>query len=139
MRSRSTALFLFSACFFVVVFAGACEGPVKEIQIQLEAQEGFTQSGTATLRALGDRTEVVLKVSPGLEENDPQPVHLHIGTCGPNLGKIAHTLNSVVEGKSTTLLNAELATLLDTPYAINLHRSVPEIQQYSSCGNLPKE
>lgn len=107
--------------------------------VELASQGESTQSGTATLTAMGDRTEVVVKVSPGPVEDDPQPLHIHFGTCGANLGNLRHALSNVVAGESVTLVDEKLSLLRDGNSAINLHKSTSEFAVYKSCGGIPRK
>jgi hypothetical protein len=117
----------------------ACGSELEDLTIRLVEQDVTSeQSGTATLTAKGSRTEVVLRVTPGPVENDPQPVHIHFGDCGANLGSVHIGLNSVEAGKSTTLVDANLLSLVNGNFAVNLHKSQPEIRVYTSCGNIEK-
>lgn len=117
----------------------ACGTEFEDLTIRLVEQDVTSeQSGTATLIAKGARTEVVIDVGPGPVENDPQPVHIHFGECGANLGTLHLGLNSVERGKSTTLVDANLSSLVNGNFAINLHKSQPEIRIYTSCGNIEK-
>ncbi len=122
----------------VATTASACDSEVKDLTIDLEAQQDSTQSGTALLTAKGESTEVVLQTNPGPGAGDPQPVHIHFGSCGPNLGKLKAPLTDIVGGRSTTLVDVSLSSLLEGDFAINLHKSYPEIRVYTSCGNLTK-
>ena len=117
----------------------ACEKEPSEITIQLLEQESSGQSGTATLTAKDAKTQVVLQVLSGPPEDDPQPVHIHFGSCGPNLGQVDSPLADLVAGKSTTLVDVSLSTLTDGNHNINLHKSKPEVRIYTSCGDIPSD
>ena len=117
----------------------ACGGRESELTIKLEAAEVSTQAGIATLRAQGGRTEVVLKVDAGPAAGDPQPVHIHFGTCGPNLGSVHYPLEDVVEGESTTVIQATLSALTDGNHSVNLHKSYDEVSVYTACGDIPRK
>ena len=135
---RKPALVICLLIGLATLAAAACSQGESEVNIQLVGQDGSTQSGTAKLTANGPRTEVVLAVSPGPPANDPQPVHIHFGTCGPNLGKVQYPLSDVVAGKSSTVVDATLDSLVDGNSNINLHKSYPDVSIYTACGNVPK-
>jgi len=116
----------------------ACGSGVDEVTVQLDPEEGFDQSGTATLVSKGIRTEVTINVSPGPAANDPQPIHIHFGKCGPNLGEVDNSLSDVVQGRSVTVVDASISQLSDGNHTFNLHKSYPEIRLYSSCGDIPQ-
>ncbi len=115
----------------------ACGQEQTEIKIPLIEQEKSGQTGSATLTAKGAQVEVVIKVAPGPPASDPQPLHIHFGTCGPNLGNRHYNLSDVVAGVSVTLIDASLANVIESSNAINLHKSYPEFDIYTSCGNIP--
>ena len=66
-----------------------------------------------------------------------QPVHIHKGAC-PDVGDVVYDLSLLVDGKATKTLPIRLADLLTGGFSINLHKSVPEINVYTACGNIPK-
>ena len=92
------------------------------------------QSGTATLTAKGEQTEVVVSVSAGAA-GIAQPIHIHAGTCS-TLGGVVHALTNVEGGNSTTTVDVSLASLKSGDFAINLHKSADEIAVYTACGNI---
>jgi len=92
------------------------------------------QSGTATLTAKGDKTEVVLNIKPG-PAGVAQPAHIHVGTC-PVPSAVKFPLANVVDGKSTTTVEIALKDLLKDTYAINVHLSAAEASKYVACGDL---
>lgn len=124
----------------VAVSLGACASMSenKPTTIKLNAQNDSGQAGTAILTPLPDgKTEVTIKVA-----NPPsgvaQPAHVHEGTC-TNLNKAPkYGLTSVMNGTSTTVVNADIATMMQTPHAINVHKSGPEAAIYVACGNIAK-
>ena len=115
------------------------DAPQSTVLIALNEQNISGQSGWAVLTAKGANTEVVLSISSGVMET--KLVHIHTGTCGPNLGGVAHSLTSFVDGKgrSTTLLQGvSLDSLLTDGFAINSHNSTAP-GTYTTCGNLPNK
>ena len=114
-------------------------GEEQSITIKLDEQNNSGQSGTATLTASGNQTEVVLSVTPGPAAGDPQPVHIHFRSCGgAALGGVDYPLTAVTAGKSTTTVDATLRSIMDGNHAINLHKSVPEVAVYTACGKHPR-
>lgn len=124
----------------VALSLGACASMSENrpTTIKLNAQNDSGQAGTAILTPLaGGKTEVTIKVA-----NSPngvaQPAHIHEGTC-ENLNKAPrYGLTSVMNGTSTTVVNADLDTMMKTPHAINVHKSGPEAAVYVACGNIAK-
>lgn len=94
------------------------------------------QQGTATLTAMGAQTMVSIAITPG-EPGVGQPVHIHEGMC-PGVGAVAFPLTNIVDGTSTTVVDATLGALLSGNYSINVHKSQAEIALYTSCGNIPQ-
>lgn len=95
------------------------------------------QPGTVTLTAMSsNQTQVVLNIQPG-PAGVQQPAHIHDGGC-PGVGAVKYPLTTVVDGKSTTMVNASLSDLLAGNFAINVHKSTSEAGVYVSCVNLPK-
>ncbi len=92
------------------------------------------QTGSATLTPMGEKTRVIIDVKPGAAGVE-QPIHVHSGPCD-RLGGIVHSLNNVVNGRSTTEVNATLASILNGSLAINLHKSGTEISVYTACGDV---
>jgi hypothetical protein len=90
-----------------------------------------TQRGTATLVAQGENTIVTLDLEPG-EANITQLAHIHEGAC-PGVGAVRFALTNLVNGKSVTVVNASLSSLLAGGYSINVHKSVGEPGIYTAC------
>jgi len=109
----------------------------ESVSITLDELDGSGQSGTATLVDQGSVTLVAIAVTPGLPGDDPQPVHIHSGSCGPGLGGVDYPLTDIVEGVSVTLVDATLESIRDGNHVINAHKSFPEIGTYTSCGYIP--
>jgi hypothetical protein len=106
------------------------------IIIHMEAPVGQYQSGTATLRPLGDKTEIVVSVRP--PEPNAQPMHLHTGDCSKGgLGTVVSVLQDVVNGESTTVLDKPLEEVVKTSKVVNVHKSAAEISTYTACGVIP--
>lgn len=126
-----------SGCIHETLF-GAKTSPSKTMTetkvVQLAAQSNSGQTGTATLSEESGKVRVVLEVtSLGAV---PQPAHIHIGSC-PVPGAVKYPLTSVVNGKSETLLEVDMATLkAQGDLAVNVHKSAQEATVYTACGNL---
>ena len=124
------------ACL-VLLAALACGSDPVDVTVELIEFEGSGQSGTVTLIPMEAQTQIVLEIKPGPAEDDPQPVHVHFGNCGINLGEVRFPLNDVVAGKSTTIVDASVSSLSDGSHNINLHKSYPDIRVYTACGEIP--
>jgi len=107
---------------------------MKPDTIKLAAQNASGESGTATLSQGPDGLTVKLALTGG---SGDQPAHIHKGSCAKLDPAPAYPLETVSDGKSTTLLkNVTLADLMKGSYAINVHKSTTDLKDYVSCGNL---
>ena len=107
----------------------------RPVSVQLMTQNASGVSGTAMLTDIGGgRTRVDIRVSTGGNTN--MPAHIHEGTCA-NLNPAPKIpLNNVMNGTSTTEVNATIPTILSMQHAINLHKSPQEASVYTGCGNV---
>jgi predicted lipoprotein with Yx(FWY)xxD motif len=110
--------------------------PPATITINLGAGRDADQSGTARLTARGDKTQVALNIKPGAAGVE-QPAHIHEGAC-PGVGAVKFPLNNLVDGKSTTTVDASLVSLLTGGFSINVHKSASEMGTYVACGGIPQ-
>ena len=106
--------------------------------ITMTAQNDSGQDGAAVVTDLGNgMVNVVLDITaPG---TNPQPAHIHQGTCAQLDPQPAYPLSNVVNGKSVTEIEADFDTLTATPFAINVHKSAAEASVYVSCGDITTE
>lgn len=106
-----------------------------EMTVPLAMENKSGESGTATLKEVNGQVNVTIELS-GYPANVAQPAHIHAGSC-PGVGAVKYPLTSVVNGKSTTLLQVTLAELkTQLPLAINVHKSAKEVTNYTACGAL---
>jgi uncharacterized membrane protein YeiB len=107
----------------------------SEMNILLAAQNNSNESGISNLKDTSGMVTVTLNLT-GYTPNVAQPAHIHMGVC-PGVGAVKYPLNSVVNGKSVTVLGVSLAQLKQQlPLAINVHKSATNIATYTSCGSL---
>lgn len=132
MRKLSFVLALVIVASLVTLSASLvwAQGPVR---VTMNALAGSGQTGTATLTARGNQTEVVVDIRAGAAA---QPAHIHDGTCAAN-GGVHFPLTNVTDGKSTTTVNAALSDLQTGKFYVNVHRSAQEIAVSTSCGDIP--
>ena len=127
------------AAAFLVVGSGdivsAKEGDT--VTVTMGPGRDGSQTGTATLTDQGSQTQVVLNIQPG-PAGVEQPVHIHSGSC-PGVGAVAFPLTNVVNGTSTTVVNATLDSLRTGGYSINAHQDGTQagLGVYVSCGAIP--
>ncbi|MFN8470691.1 MAG: CHRD domain-containing protein [Anaerolineae bacterium] len=136
MISRKTIVLVALAVVLALVFASIASAQSDTVTVPLAAENNSGQTGTVTLTAMGDQTQVVINVPAG-PAGTPQPAHIHDGKC-PDVGKVVWPLTNVVDGKSTTMVPAKLSDIATGAYAINIHKSAAEVSVYTSCGNIPQ-
>jgi hypothetical protein len=110
--------------------------PPGAVVVPIAAQSGSNQTGTATLTASGDKTQVVIALN-GMPAGSQEPAHIHQGTCAKLNPKPAYPLSTVADGQSATTVNVPLATLQTGGFAINVHQSTTNLGTYVACGNIP--
>jgi hypothetical protein len=104
----------------------------------IAAQNGSGEAGTVTLTAVGDKTRVDVALA-GAPVEPAQPAHLHPGSCAKLDPKPKYPLTPVVDGVSTSMVDAPLAQLTAGDLAVNVHKSSAEISKYVACGDLSKK
>ena len=105
------------------------------LTVQMTAQNGSGQDGTAVLTQTPGGLQVVVSVKNGTAA--AQPAHIHPGTCATLNPAPQYPLNSLTNGTSTTVLTGvTLAQLTAGTFAINVHKSTSDLGTYVSCGNI---
>ena len=109
----------------------------KSVTVKLSQQNKSGESGTAKLTPMGDKTKVDINIK-GAPKGVGQPAHIHDGTCAKLDPKPKYPLTTVMDGKSTTEVSADIKTLMAGNLAINVHKSADEAKVYVACGNISK-
>lgn len=135
--------------FLAIAFAFSCSLPalagmpqrsmmiVPPVTVQLDAQNGSGETGTATLEQHG--SDVVVTVKMNDSASPTQPIHIHPGTCAQLNPKPRFPLTNLKDGSSTTTLpNVNLRELQNGNFAINVHKSADDVATYVACGDIPK-
>lgn len=106
--------------------------------VPLAEQSDLGQSGVATFTENADGKLVVTLTMSGGTFPDPQPAHIHVGSC-PNPGAVKYPLTNVVDGMSETILDTTWEALEESgeKLAVNVHKSAAESKVYTACGDLP--
>jgi hypothetical protein len=130
-----SALILVFAATLVLAGCGGDEEFGGDVAVPLVTQNDSGQDGEATLSEVNsDTTRVVLEVSnPPV---DPQPAHIHRGSCENLDPEPAYGLENVVDGKSTTEVKVAIEDLVGKGFAVNVHKSADEAQVYVACGDI---
>jgi hypothetical protein len=113
----------------------AAHAATSSVTVDLKAENGSGETGTATLTQVSGDVKVVvtLKNAPAAA----QPAHIHSGTCDKLNPAPAYPLESVTNGTSTsTVKGVTIDELLAKPYAINVHKSTSDIATYVACGEI---
>jgi hypothetical protein len=107
------------------------------VVVHLSPQNHSGETATATLTQTNGNT-VVTVVAKGGPAN-PQPIHIHKGTCAKLNPTPFYPLTTLQGGKSvTTLKGVSLMSLQNGNFAINIHHSLSDIPTYYACGNIAK-
>jgi hypothetical protein len=120
---------------------GACGGSDGDesgrgsLRLELVEENGSGQSGTAVLSTVnGDRARIVMEIDHPPDE--PQPAHVHPGPCG-DLGDPIAALESLVNGRSETIVPMSLAELQRGGLVVHAHKSESEFDVSVVCAAIP--
>lgn len=108
-----------------------------EQTISLDEQNQSGQTGTAVISEGPEGNAVVTLTMTGGSFVEPEPAHVHLGSC-PTPGAVKYPLNNVVAGSSVTTLDASYEDLTQATekLAVNVHKSAKESNVYTACGNI---
>ena len=107
------------------------------VTVNLDEQNGSGESGTATLTPVSSTsTKVVVELSN--PPSDPQPAHIHPGTCANLDPTPKYALPNIVDGKVEATVPVGLEQLQAGEFALNVHKSEAEVKVYFACGDIPK-
>ena len=133
LRLAAAALLIVALTSLVGAAPAAAQGD-ETIVIDMNELNDSGVSGTATLEPDGDVTVVSIDLQGASGDH---PAHVHEGTCDDLDPNPAYPLTDVnADGVSETSIDVPLATLLESPHAVNVHRSTEDIGTYVSCGNI---
>jgi hypothetical protein len=108
-------------------------GAAAFAQFQPKAGGTPAVSGGAALFDTNGKTQVVIAVDAMGTE---MAASIQAGTCDNLTPEIAYRLTNVKSGASTTTVDVPLATLLATPYAINISVAGSETESSITCGAI---
>lgn len=109
----------------------------KPITVRLTAQNKSGETGSAKLTPQGDQTKVEISLK-GTPKGVAQPAHIHEGSCAKLDPKPKYGLESITDGKSTTVVPVSVDTLLGEKMAINVHKSGEDLKTYVACGDIKR-
>jgi hypothetical protein len=136
MKAKLGLLLALVAALTLAAGCGGDDSGSGELTVDLAAQNDSGQSGTATFSEEGDKTKVVIDLSN--PPADPQPAHIHTGTCAELNPTPEYPLANVEDGASETTVDVPLSDLQAEDYAVNVHKSEAEVETYVACGDIPK-
>ena len=112
------------------------KGMAKSVNVRIHAQNKSGESGSAKLTPQGaDKTRVEISLK-GAPAGTPQPAHIHEGSCKKLDPKPKYGLESVVDGKSSSIVPVGIDTVRGM--AINVHKSAQDLKTYVACGDIGK-
>jgi len=129
---RNRAQVILSLTIAALSFGPAFADSGQTAVVTLNALNGSGENGTATLRAQGSKTVVVIKLANG--SGIEQPAHFHVGTCDKYQPRPLYALEDVVNGQSTTTLNVPIDKLTGGDLIVNVHKSYADIATQAACG-----
>jgi len=127
---------LFAALIAVTTASAFAQEPTTLI-IPMHALNDSREDGTATLTqgADGVHVTVTLQNAP----DNPQPTHIHIGSCANIKKAPEYALVDTQSGRGESVVRGvKLDDLLKGSYAINVHKSAFDLGTYASCGDIKK-
>ena len=125
-----------AALTLVVVLTACARGaPAAPVSFELQELNDSGVTGSVTMSAIDDeRTRVDVSVDPA--GHPSMPAHIHPGSCTDLVPQPKYGLENVVDGESSTEIQASLADLLSGGQALNIHMSNEQMDVYSACVDL---
>jgi flagellar capping protein FliD len=107
----------------------------NKLSVQLNEQNNSGEYGNALITEENGVVHVHVSVK-NAPRGISQPAHIHVGTC-IDTGAVKYPLTNLLNGVSDTTLQVSLKDLASQgPLVLNVHKSVSQIKDYVSCGNL---
>jgi hypothetical protein len=134
LRCAVAALSVAALASAIPAAADTGAGANNSIKINLTAQNGSGETGTAKLVDGANGLVVIINLTGA--PASAQPAHIHTGSC-PTPGGVKYPLKDVVSGTSKTVIKGvTIADLTASPMSINVHESAADLQKYVACGNV---
>ena len=141
MKAKVISIIAVAGTAAAVAFAPASNGAEKTgekpITVKLGAQNKSGETGSAKLTPEGNQTKVEISLK-GTPKGVAQPAHIHEGSCAKLDPKPKYGLESITDGKSTTVVPVSIDTLLGEKMAINVHKSGEDLKTYVACGDIKR-
>jgi hypothetical protein len=105
------------------------------LTLELAEQNDSGISGTVSF---APTSEGAVEVEIELEGSDggPHPAHIHPGSCADLDPTPAFPLEDVVDGRSETTVEVDVAELAADEYAVNVHESAENADVYVACADV---
>jgi len=132
---RHVALLLGIGLLTLLLVSPAAAADGDQLQVPFAAQNDSGITGTATFVEQSGKTTVTVDLI-GASTDVEHPSHIHVGTCDNLDPAPTYPLNNIIDGHSETVIDATLATLLASPFAVNVHKSAEEITTYVACADI---
>ena len=119
---------------------GASKMGGSKMSMPLAAQNGSGETGTVSFQPTP--SGLVVNVATDTGPVEPQPVHIHKGTCANLDPAPQYPLTNVTKGadgkgtSTTTVSGVTMAQLTATPHAVNVHKSTSDIKDYVACADI---
>jgi Cu/Zn superoxide dismutase len=107
----------------------------EALTLDLEEQNGSGITGTVELSPTSDGT-VEVEIELEGSEGGPHPAHIHRGSCADLDPEPAFPLEDVVDGRSDTSVDVDIADLTLDEYAVNVHESPENASVYVACTDV---
>ena len=141
MKAKVISIIAVAGTAVAVAFAPASNGAEKTgekpITVKLGAQNKSGETGSAKLTPEGNQTKVEISLK-GTPKGVAQPAHIHEGSCAKLDPKPKYGLESITDGKSTTVVPVSIDSLLAGKMAINVHKSGEDLKTYVACGDIKR-
>lgn len=108
----------------------------ERVEARLSEQNDSGESGSVVLTEEDGKTRVVITLN-GQPSGVAQPAHIHADSCA-TIGAVVYPLTLVANGRSETVLNAPLETVLKaaTDISVNVHMSELDLGTYVACADI---
>ena len=105
------------------------------LTLDLQEQNDSGITGTVAFSPTSDG-KVEVEIELDNSGAGPHPAHVHPGSCADLDPAPKWPLNSVVDGKSKTTIDADLSDLTAQEYAVNVHDSPENADLYVACADV---
>ena len=120
------------------IFSGDLSARYSEtpsVVVNLRSQNDVRETGTASFYDGKGRVKVILNLED-IPTDGAQPAYIKEGTCD-HIGVNKYTLIFPKGGTSETILQVSIDDILNSlPLAVNVYKSIPELNVAAACGEI---